>query len=257
MSAAAQRPVRPGTPRGPLRVACDAALIESGLCGALHQAFGRDTGIAVQIVPAPASALLGSLAAGEADVGLVNAPDAEITLEKQGLIHDRRPVASGEFVFVGPTRSPRRGSAPPHSFRDAAGFLAWLHPAATSQPEALVFLSAGDGSGVHLAEQAAWRRAGLAPQEPWYRTASPGSGLIAQARDTGAFALVERGAWSARGGAPLKVVVERDAALAEPVHAMRSFRSPHPAGRIFVAWIAGLRGHAVVARQRGYRVPAG
>jgi tungstate transport system substrate-binding protein len=41
--------------------------------------------------------------------------------------------------------------------------------------------------------------------------------------------------------------------LAEPVHAMRSFRVSHPAGKIFVAWIAGGRGSAVVAKHAGYR----
>ena len=55
--------------------------------------------------------------------------------------------------------------------------------------------------------------------------------------------------------APLAILVEGDRQLAEEVHVMRSFRSPHPAARIFVAWIAGPRGRAVVAAQRGYRVP--
>jgi hypothetical protein len=34
---------------------------------------------------------------------------------------------------------------------------------------------------------------------------------------------------------------------------MRSFRISHPAGKIFIAWIAGGRGRSVVARQPGYR----
>jgi hypothetical protein len=52
------------------------------------------------------------------------------------------------------------------------------------------------------------------------------------------------------------ILVEGDRGLTETVHAMRSFRSPHPAGKMFVAWIAGRRGRAVVAAQRGYRIPA-
>ena len=59
----------------------------------------------------------------------------------------------------------------------------------------------------------------------------------------------------AQGGAPLAIVVEGDPMLAESVHAMRSFRATHPAGKIFVAWIAGGRGRAIVAAQRGYRAP--
>ena len=40
------------------------------------------------------------------------------------------------------------------------------------------------------------------------------------------------------------------------VHVMRSFRVNHPAGKLFTQWITGPKGRAVVARQRGYRLPA-
>ena len=75
-----------------------------------------------------------------------------------------------------------------------------------------------------------------------------------QVRARGAYAVVERGAWAAAGGAPLVVLADGDPLLAESVHAMRSFRVSHPAGKIFVAWIAGGRGRAVVAAPPGYRV---
>jgi tungstate transport system substrate-binding protein len=77
--------------------------------------------------------------------------------------------------------------------------------------------------------------------------------LAAQARAQNAYALVERAVWWAQGGAPLAVLVEGDARMAESIHVMRSFRVNHPAGKMFVAWIAGPRGRHVVAAQRGYR----
>jgi tungstate transport system substrate-binding protein len=49
--------------------------------------------------------------------------------------------------------------------------------------------------------------------------------------------------------------VEGDPLMAVEVHAMRGFRVAHPAGKIFVAWIAGPKGRAVVASQRGYGAP--
>jgi hypothetical protein len=119
-----------------------------------------------------------------------------------------------------------------------------------------VSVSANDGSGTRVAEQAAWRRAGLSPQAPWYRTAAAPDGLIAEARAVRAHALVERAAWTARGGSPLGILARGDAALVEPVHAMRSFRSPHPAGKLFLRWIAGPRGRAVVVARRDYRAGA-
>jgi tungstate transport system substrate-binding protein len=72
-------------------------------------------------------------------------------------------------------------------------------------------------------------------------------------RARGAFAVVERAAWLARGGAPLAVRVEGDPLMAESVHVMRAFRVNHPAGKIFVSWIASPKGRRVVAAQRGYR----
>ena len=87
---------------------------------------------------------------------------------------------------------------------------------------------------MHVAEQALWRAARIEPLAPWYVTADPSRSFIAQVRKRRAYALVERGAWAALGGAPLAIVVEGDPALTEMVHAMRSFRVSHPAGRIFL-----------------------
>ena len=129
-----------------------------------------------------------------------------------------------------------------------------LREQAAADPASFVFLSANDGSGVHVAEQALWRaarhRAGRAVVRRRRRRRGR---LRAQVRARGAYALVERGAWAAVGGAPLVVVAEGDPLLAESVHAMRSFRVSHPAGKIFIAWIAGGRGRAVVATHAGYR----
>jgi tungstate transport system substrate-binding protein len=237
----------------PLRVGVDQALIDSGLARALQRGFGADTGIAVKLIPGVALSLLEALERGELDVTLTNAPEAESKLAQQGLAHDRQPVAAGEFVIVGPAVRGKGedvlGAALTH---DAVAALKRLKEAA---PDSFSFLSAGDGSGTLVAEQALWRAAGIAPAAPWYVTLKPGENLISQARARGAFALVERGAWPAQGGAPLAVRIDGDARLAEAVHAMRSFRVNHPAGKIFVAWIAGTKGRRITAAQRGYRAP--
>ena len=236
---------------GPLRVGVDSALADSGLAAGLKRAFAADTGIAVLLVPGPALAILDAIRDGEVDAALCNAAAAEQPLEQQGLVHDRQPVAAGEFLLVGPAPRVRGRAAPPG--RNGADVLASIREVASASPAAVTFLSAGDGSGTHLAEQSLWRAARIAPAAPWYATADRQRGFVAQVRARGAYAVVERGAWAAQGGEPVSVLVEGDPLLAEPVHAMRSFRVAHPAGKIFVAWIAGRRGQAVVARQRGYR----
>ena len=247
--AQAQKPAERG---GPLRLGVDLALAESGLARSLQHAFGADTGIAVLLVPGPALAVLEATRNGEVDAALVNAPAAEEALDGQGLVHDRRPIAASEFIIVGPPPAGVRGRppAPGHSGVEA---LERIRAQAAADPASVVFLSANDGSGVHVAEQALWRAARIEPVAPWYVAAEPGRGFAAQVRARGAYALVERGAWIAAGGAPLVVIVEGDPLLVESVHAMRSFRVSHPAGKIFVQWIAGGRGRAVAARHAGYR----
>ena len=237
----------------PLRLGVDRSLIDSGLAHALVHGFGADTGIAVKIVPGVALPLLEALERGEIDAALTNAPDAEAKLDKQGLAHDRQAIAAGDFVIVGPAiKSKAEDALGAALSRDVAAALKRLPAAA---PDSFVFMTAGDGSGAHVAEQALWRAAAVAPVAPWYVTLKPGESLIAQARARGAFAVVERAAWLAQGGAPLAVRVEGDALLAEQVHVMRSFRVNHPAGKIFVAWIASAKGRRAATSHRGYRAP--
>ena len=249
------RAQKPAARAGPVRLGVDHALVESGLARSLQHAFGADTGIAVLLVPGPALAVLEATRNGEVDAALVNAPAAEDALEKQGLVHDRRPIAAGEFVLVGPAPAKVRGRLPPPG-RSGVDLLERLHAEAATDPASFVFLSANDGSGVHVAEQALWRAARIEPVAPWYVVTEAGSPFTSQVRARGAYALVERGAWTALGGAPLAIVVEGDPLLAESVHAMRAFHVTHPAGKIFVAWIAGARGRAVVHANRAYRSPA-
>lgn len=241
----------------PLRLGVDHALMGSGLARALQRSFGRDTGIAVQLVPGAALALLEALERGELDATLTNAPDAEARLAQLGLAHDRRRVAISAMVLVGPApqgkgKSRTLDPAGVDGSRDIADALQRLATAAAT-PGTLQFLSAADGSGTHSAEQMLWRAAKVAPASPWYAAADKSSSPIAQARARGAYALVERGEWADQGGAPLAVLVEGDSLLDLPVHVMRSFRIIHPAGKIFTAWIAGPKGARVVAAQRGYR----
>jgi tungstate transport system substrate-binding protein len=241
--------------KDPLRLAVDSALIDSGLARALQQAFGRDTGVAVQLTAGAALPLLDALERGEFDAALTNAPEAELNLDRQGLVHDRQAIATGAAVIVGP--APKKKQPDPAGIagaKDVAEALVRIRDAALAAPGTIGFLSANDGSGLHAAEQALWRTAKVAPAAPWYAAATPAR-LIEQARAQSAYALVERGAWAARGGAPLAVLVEGDARLAVPVHVMRSFRVNHPAAKIFITWIAGPKGRRVVASQRGYRVP--
>lgn len=252
----------------PMRLGVDHALIDSGLAPALLRGFGNDTGIAVRLVPGAALALLQALERGELDAAMTNAPQLEVQFESQGFVHERALVAESEFILVGPTAQATPAKAKSKAkvkVRDRAGLIDAPSAAdalhrlldAIAQDPSLRFLSANDGSGTHAAEQALWRQAKLAPAAPWYANAEGSARLLAQARELGAYALVERGVWMRQGGAPLFAVVQGDATLRVPVHVMRGFRANHPAAKLCSKWLGGARGRAIVAGQRGYRVAIG
>jgi tungstate transport system substrate-binding protein len=230
-------------------VAADEALIDSGLAGALQKSFGRDTGVAVRLLHAPAIKVLEGLERGEHDASLTNAPEEEIALEHRGLAHGRQRVAGSEFVLVGPAMLEK----PLAAGRDIGLALARLAQAQ------VLFLSQPNESGTHLAELAAWRAAKTTPNGPWYVQADLREPLLAQARERRACALVERGVWAAHGpdrraAKDYRILCEGDPRMAVDVHVMRTFRAErqHPAGKLFVSWITGRRGQAVIAKHQGY-----
>jgi tungstate transport system substrate-binding protein len=242
----------------PFRLGVDNALYDSGLAKSLQQAFGRDTGVAVKLIRMPALPLLEAIDRGEVDAALANAPEAEDKLDKQGLVHDRHAIAAGDFMLVGP--APHGKVKDPASIageRSITQALVEMVNGALAMPGTITFLSPGDGSGVYALEQVLWREAKLAPRAPWYVVADKSGSALAQARARGAYTLVERAAWLAPGGgAPLAVLVEGDPLLSEVVHVMLAFRVNHPAGKLFVKWLAGPKGRRVAAAHRGYRTVA-
>lgn len=244
---------RPGA--APLRVGFERTLIAVGMAAAVRHGFAADTGLQAMPVAGASSELLEALERGELDVAITHAPAVEVRLESQGLVHDRRAIAHTEFVIVGPIE---RGKDPAGVAGASDAALALARIAQSGLP----FLSLGDGSGTHLAEQALWRAASVAPAAPWYRNLDTAAGaLLGQARALGAYTLIDRASWLAlgegarkRSASPvLAVLVEGDARLATAFHVQRSFRINHPAGKLFVAWLAGRAGRRAVARVRGLR----
>src|SRR4029450_3434029 len=117
----------------------------------------------------------------------------------------------------------------PPAGRGAVEVLTRIRDLAAAAPDGVVFLSAGDGSGTHVAEPGPRRAAGIAPVAAWYVELKGGAGFAAKVRGRGAYAVVERGAWMTAGGG-LAVLADGDPLLTEQAHAMRSFRRTHPAG---------------------------
>ena len=235
----------------PLRVGFERALVEAGFADAVRRGLASDTGLRVDPEAGPSSALLQALEQGDLDAAVTHAPAMEAQLEAAGLTHDLRPVAVGDFVLVGPGGR-RRDTASISGTHDAAAALAAIARAGAP------FLSAADGSGTHLAEQALWRAATVAPQGPWYLSLpADGLPLLEVAGEAQAYALVDRSRWLARPARNLGLMVQGDPRLATTFQVQRPFRGRHPAAKLFVAWLAGPRGrHTVGGFGRGLRLPA-
>jgi tungstate transport system substrate-binding protein len=232
----------------PMLLGVENALLESGLAGQFQQVFGRETGVAVQLVPGYSATLLETLERGEIDAAMTNAPEQEVQLEKQGLAHDRRLVAVGDFVLVGPQEGKGKKAKDPVGILGGHDIAAALAQIAQAQAR---FVGPTLGSGAYLSTLPLWRAAKVAPAAPWYVEGK--TGALAQAGAEGAYTLVERGLWMARGSKPLSLMVDGDPRMATEVHVMRSFRVNHPAAKLFGQWVSGPQGRRVAGSLRGWR----
>ena len=201
--------------------------------------------------PGPALAVLDAVTHGEVDAALLNAPEAESRIAEQSLVHDRRLIARGEFVLVGPGAA-HAAAAPPRPGSSGAEALLRIRDLAAARrtPATLPQRRRGlgrprrragalaRGAGRAAAALVRHRRSAAAASSPRSASAAP----------TRWSSAAPGRPWAARRS-PSSSKATRS--LAEPVHAMRSFRVSHPAGKIFLGWIGGGRGRAVVASMRG------
>ncbi len=232
----------------PMRLGVEQALVDSGLAGQFQKRFGRDTGVAVQLVPGLSATLLDMLERGEIDAAMTNAPELELKLEKQGLAHDRRMVAAGDFVLVGPLEGKGKKAKDPVGIVGEPDIAVALAKIAQAQAR---FVGAPVGSGAHLASLALWRAAKVSPAAPWYVDSKAGS--VQQAIAENAYTLVERGLWMSHGRKPFAILVDGDSRMTTEVHVMRSFRVNHPAAKLFGQWMTGPQGRRVAASLQGWR----
>lgn len=234
----------------PLRLGVEQGLLDAGLAVVLQKSFGRDTGVAVQLVPGRSVPLLEALERGEIDASMTNAPDQEKQLEKQGLAADRRQVAIGDYVLVGPLEGTGKKAKDPAGVAGERDVAVALSKIAAGQ---FRFIGAPSGSGGHLAALALWRAAQVTPTAAWHFE-SKGNPLE-QAFAENAYTLVERGLWLAKGRKPLAILCENDPRMQTAVHMMRSFRVSHPATKLFSQWLESPAGRRVTGSARGWRAP--
>ncbi len=192
-----------------LMMATTTSTQDSGLLDVLGPLFTKETGVPIKWVAVGTGKALAHGQNCDVDVLLVHAPDAEIKYVADGFGQNRQLVMYNDFIMVGPKADPAKVKG-----NDAA--LALKNIAANGAP----FVSRGDNSGTHKAEQKLWNtlHGSLPSKEKWY--SSVGQGMLktlAIAAEKGAYVLTDRGTWitfsSKNPDSPLAIVVEGDKAL--------------------------------------------
>jgi tungstate transport system substrate-binding protein len=221
---------------------------QSGLFSYLLPEFKKASGIDIKVVALGTGQALDMARRGDADVVFVHDQAAEEKFVADGFGLKRYPVMVNDFVLIGPKGDPvaTKGS-------DIVAALKKISAANAA------FISRGDKSGTHAAEQRFWRLAGQAGRPgKGYRECGCGMGpALNMAASTGAYVLADRGTWlNFKNRADLAVLVEGDNKLFNQYGVMVVNPAKHPHVKAadaqkFVDWVVSPTGQNVIA---GYKI---
>ena len=222
---------------------------QSGLFAYLLPAFTQASGIEVRVVALGTGQALDMGRRGDADVLFVHDPAAEGKFVAEGWGLKRSAVMHNDFVLIGPKADPARVAG-----NDIAAALGRL--ARGDQP----FVSRGDKSGTHSAEQRSWRAAGVddpAAQVAGYKACGCGMGpALNIASSVNAYVLSDRGTWLAfKNRGELALLVEGDKRLFNPygvivVNPARHAHAKVQQAQQFADWVVSPAGQARIASFR-------
>ncbi len=224
----------------------------SGLLAVLVDAFEASHQTELRAVTAGSGAVLSLAAHGDVDLVLVHSPVDEERFVAEGLGVERRPVMHNRFVIVGPEDDPADVAAK----ESAAGAFA-----AIAARHAL-FVSRGDQSGTHRAEQRLWRAAGIDIEGgdvgDWYRRSGAGQGATLNiAANLGAYALTDEATWETfnnRSGLAMLFSSDRPEMINRySVILVNPARFPGinaDGARRFADWLTSADGRAVISSFR-------
>ncbi len=231
-------------------VASTTSTQDSGLFTHLLPLVRERTGITVKVLAQGTGQALDTARRGDADVVFVHDADAESRFVAEGHGVRRHPVMYNDFLIVGPAADPAR-------IRGGQDVVSALQSIFRGGHR---FISRGDRSGTHQAEQRLWTAAGLMPQpgqHPWYRAVGQGMGPalnIASASD--AYVLTDRATWiSFRNKGTLVPLVEGDRRLINQYGLMLVNPARHPhvkaaAGQRFIDFLLSAEGQRAIAAFR-------
>ncbi|CAH0351432.1 substrate-binding domain-containing protein [Aquabacterium sp. CECT 9606] len=223
----------------PVRLGVDGLLQDTGLAVRWKAAMGRDLGLAANWVREPSGTILRQLESGELPIGLFLSHPLADRLEQQGLIHDRHTLARTQVLLVGPASDPAGVRGERDVVRalhqilagQAAGACRWSPAPKDSALAGLSDTLTSTLGAQHLPARAASTGTSSASAAP----------LPYQWLTLADWQKMSRAERNAR-----KVLVDQDPRLWLNCQVARSFKTPHPAGKLLVKWLQGPLGRQAV-----------
>lgn len=231
-------------------VASTTSTEDSGLFEYLLPIFQRKTGIAVKVIAQGTGQALDTGRRGDADVVFVHARAAELQFVADGEGVKRYPVMYNDFVLIGPTADPAR-------IKGLNDIVRALELIAVSESS---FVSRGDRSGTHIAEENLWRLAGVditATRGAWYKSIGQGMGAALNfAAASNSYVLSDRATWVHFGNKrDLRILVQGDKRLFNQygvtlVNPVRHPQVRQALAQEFIDYLISPEGQADIARYR-------
>ena len=161
---------------GRLKLATTTSVYHIGLWDVLEPMFEREHGVDLLVLAGGTGQAIEAGRRGDVDVLTLHDEAREMAFVADGYGIARHPIAYNGFVIVGPESDPAdiRGM-------EAEDALLRIMERGQAEPESVMFVSRGDGSGTHSREMLLWERAGLdydavRASGPWYVDAGAGMG---------------------------------------------------------------------------------
>lgn len=228
-------------------LATTTSVYDSGLLDKLLPEFEKKYHCQVKVVAAGSGQALRLGQDGNADVLLVHDPEAEEEFIQKGYGTKRYPVATNDFIIVGPSNDPL-------GLKKAAGVREAFQLIAKSS---FPFVSRGDDSGTHKKELSIWKTIFRSKSDFagkfWYWESGSGMELTLRIADEkNAYCLTDRSTWLAhqKEFSNLKICFSDDRMLTNyysviPVSPQYS-RGNYSLAKKFVDFITGPAGQKII-----------
>lgn len=232
------QPVNKTEPKPKLLLATTTSLYDTGLLNYLEPKFEAKYNVDLLITSQGTGKAIELAKKGDADVLLVHSPSQELAFMQGGYGLNRRSFASNSFMIVGPANDPAGviNMTPENAFTT-------ILLKGTNTTANVYFVSRGDGSGTHTAEQKIWSNAkynytqNVEKSGKWYIEAGKGMGETLQmASEKGAYILTDEGTFLAyKSNLTLVPLITKGSSLLNIYSVMTVYNDKQPVEKIQMA----------------------